>query len=328
MKPIHLLPRALVIFTIVLISLLFNGRSEAQIFPSKNIRLVVPFPAGGATDILGRTIAQKMADKLGVAITVDNRPGAGGSLGSDLVAKSAPDGYTLLLATSSTHSIAPQLGAKLPYDTRGDFTPIGHLGNSANLLLVPTSLGVSTTREFIALVKTKPGQFNYGSSGNGTIVNLTSELFKAQAGLFITHIPYRGTALVVPDMKGGQIHMLFDNVVSAQPHLQDGRLKALGVTSAKRSALMPNVPTIAETLPGFESNTWFGFYAPKGASADVVAKINAAMNAALQDKELVDKLSKLGAEPGGGSPAAFAQLVADDSAKWGKLIKERGIAAE
>jgi tripartite-type tricarboxylate transporter receptor subunit TctC len=308
--------------------MLYACLGQAQSFPNKPIRLVVPFPAGGATDILGRTVALRLADKLGVAVTVDNRPGAGGSLGSDQVAKSPADGYTLLLATSSTHSIGPLFNSKLPYDARADFTPIGYVCSSPNLLMVPTSLGVSTTREFVALAKAKPGQLNYGSSGNGTIVNLTSELFKAQAGVFITHIPYRGTALVVPDMKGGQVHMLFDSVVSAQPHLQDGRLKVLGITSATRSSLMPSVPTLAETLPGFVSETWFGLYGPKGLSADVVAKLNSTLNAVLQEKELIERLNKLGAEPGGGTAAAFAQRVADDSAKWGKLIKDRGIKAD
>jgi tripartite-type tricarboxylate transporter receptor subunit TctC len=300
----------------------------AQTYPAKPIKLVVPFPAGGATDILGRAVAQKMGEKLGQSVVVENRPGAGGTIGSDQVAKSAPDGYTLLIATSSTHSIGPQLNAKMPYNAQTDFAPIGHVGNSPNLLMVPASLGVNSTREFIALAKSKPGALNYGSSGNGTIVNLTSELFKSQAGVFITHIPYRGTALVVPDMKAGQIHLLFDSVVSAQPHLQDGRLKILGITSAKRSPLLPDVPTVSEALPGFVSNTWFGLYGPKGLPAEITARLNQALNAALQDKDLVERLAKLGAEPGGGTPEAFAKLVSDDSATWGKLIRERKITAD
>jgi tripartite-type tricarboxylate transporter receptor subunit TctC len=300
----------------------------AQTYPAKPVKLVVPFPAGGATDILGRAVAQKMGEKLGQSIVVENRPGAGGTIGSDQVAKSAPDGYTLLIATSSTHSIGPQLSAKIPYNAQTDFTPIGHVCNSPNVLMVPASLGVASTREFIALAKSKPGALNYGSSGNGTIVNLTGELFKSQAGVFITHIPYRGTALVIPDMKAGQIHMLFDSVVSAQPHLQDGRLKVLGITSAKRSPLLPDVPTVIETLPGFTSNTWFGLYGPKGLPAEITARMNQALNAALQDKDLVERLAKLGAEPGGGSPEAFAKLVSEDSATWGKLIRERKITAD
>jgi tripartite-type tricarboxylate transporter receptor subunit TctC len=300
----------------------------AQTYPTKPIKLVVPFPAGGATDILGRAVAQKMADKLGQSVVVENRPGAGGTIGADQVAKSAADGYTLLIATSSTHSIGPQLNAKIPYNAQTDFTPVGHVANSPNLLLVPASLNVNTTREFVALAKSKPGALNYGSSGNGTIVSLTAELFKAQAGLFITHIPYRGTALVIPDLKAGQIHLLFDSVVSAQPHLQDGRLKVLGITSAKRSPLLPDVPTVAEALPGFASNTWFGLYGPKGLPQEVTTRINQALNATLQDKELVERLAKLGAEPGGGTPEAFAKLVADDAATWGKLIRERKITAD
>jgi tripartite-type tricarboxylate transporter receptor subunit TctC len=300
----------------------------AQKYPERSIRLVVPFPAGGATDILARAIAQAMGEKLSTSFVVENRPGAGGSLGSDVVAKSTADGYTLLMATSSTHSIGPILNPKLPYDAQADFTPIGLAALSANVLLVPASLGVKTLRDFIALAKSKPGQFNYGSSGNGTIVHLTSELFKAQAGLFITHIPYRGTALVIPDLKTASVHLLVDSIVSAQPHLQDGKLVALAVTSAQRSALMPDVPTVAESLPGFESTTWFGMYAPKALPQNMVSTLNAALNAALADKALVERLARVGAEPGGGRPAAFAQLVAGDMAKWKKLISERGIKTE
>jgi tripartite-type tricarboxylate transporter receptor subunit TctC len=302
--------------------------ASAQTYPSKPIKLVVPFPAGGATDILGRAVAQKMGEKLGQSIVVENRPGAGGTIGSDQVSKNPPDGYTLLMATTSTHSIGPQLNSKIPYNVQADFTPIGYVGTSPNVLLVPASLNVNTTQEFIALARKNPGKFNYGSSGNGTIVNLASELFKAQAGLFITHIPYRGTGLVIPDLKTGQIHMLFDGIISAQPHLQDGKLKVLGVAALKRSAVMPNVPPIADVLPGFDASTWFGLYGPKALPADITARLNQALNAALQDKELIERLAKLGAEPGGGSPESFAKLVAEDSATWGKLIRERKITAD
>jgi tripartite-type tricarboxylate transporter receptor subunit TctC len=301
---------------------------HAQGYPTKPIKLVVPFPAGGATDILGRAVAQKMGEQLGQPMVVENRPGAGGTIGSDQVAKSAADGYTLLIATTSTHSIGPQLNAKIPYNVQADFTPLGYIGASPNVLLVPSSLNVNTTREFIELARRNPGKFNYGSSGNGTIVNLASELFKAQAGLYITHIPYRGTGLVIPDLKTGQIHMLFDGIISAQPHLQDGKLKALGVAAAKRSSVMPDVPPIADALPGFEASTWFGLYGPKALPPDITARLNQALNTALQDAAFAQQLIKLGAEPGGGTPEAFAKLVREDSAKWGKLIQERKITAD
>jgi tripartite-type tricarboxylate transporter receptor subunit TctC len=307
---------------------LLTAGVQAQGYPTKPLKLIVPFPAGGATDILGRAVAQKMSEKLGQSMVVENRPGAGGTIGSDQVAKSAADGYTLLIATTSTHSTGPQLNAKIPYNVQTDFTPVGYIGSSPNVLLVPSALNVNTTREFIELARNNPGKFNYGSSGNGSIVNLASELFKAQAGLFITHIPYRGTGLVIPDLKTGQIHMLFDGVISAQPHLQDGKLKALGVAAPKRSSAMPDVPPISDVLPGFEASTWFGLYGPKNLPADITARLNEALNTILQDKDFAQQLIKLGAEPGGGTPQAFAKLVSDNSAKWGKLIKERKITAD
>jgi tripartite-type tricarboxylate transporter receptor subunit TctC len=291
--------------------------------------MVVPFPAGGATDILARAVALKMQDALGQSIVIENRPGAGGAIGSDAVAKAAPDGYTLLVATSSTHSIGPRLNPKLPYDAAKDFTPIGQIASSPNVLLVNAGLGVNSLSEFITLARTQPGKLNYGSSGNGTIVHLTSELFKSQTGLFITHIPYRGTALVMPDLKAGQVHMLFDSIVSAQPHLQDPKLKVLGMTSAMRSALMPQLPAVAEALPGFESTTWFGLYGPKGLPAEVLVRLSGALNTALQDSELRQRLLRLGAEPASlSTPETFARMVEADSAKWGQLIAARRITAE
>ena len=205
----------------------------AQSYPTKPIRLVVPFPAGGATDLLARSIAQRLGQGLGQTVVVENKAGAGGSLGSAEVAKAAPDGYTLLIATSSTHSIGPHLNPKLPYKTTGpdsDFTPIAHVADATNVLLVPLDLPVKNVAELIAYAKARPGQLNYASSGNGTIVHLTSEAFKSQAGLYITHIPYRGTALAIPDLVSNKVQILFDSIVSGMPHVKDGKLKALAVT--------------------------------------------------------------------------------------------------
>ena len=295
---------------------------------SKPIRLVVPFPAGGATDLFARTLSQKMGERLGTSIVIDNKPGAGGSLGSDMAVKAAADGQTLLFTTTSTHSIGPAIGAKLPYDTVRDFTPIAHVGNAPSIMLVPNSSPAKTVKEWIEYAKKNPGKLNYASSGNGTIVQLTAELFKAQAGVFVTHIPYKGTGLAIPDLVAGQLDVLFDSLSTGMPHVRDGRLRALAVTTLKRTPLAPDLPPVADTLPGFESNTWFGLYGPKGLPADVVNRVNAAANQALSDPEVRAKLTTLGIEPVTSTPAQLAKMVAEDQAKWRRIIAERKIVNE
>ena len=295
---------------------------------SKPIRLVVPFPAGGATDLFARTLSQKMGERLGTSIVIDNKPGAGGSLGSDMAAKATADGQTLLFTTTSTHSIGPAIGAKLPYDTVRDFTPIAHVGNAPSIMLVPNSSPAKTVKEWIEYAKKNPGKLNYASSGNGTIVQLTAELFKAQAGVFVTHIPYKGTGLAIPDLVAGQLDVLFDSLPTGMPHVRDGRLRALAVTTLKRTPLAPDLPPVADTLPGFESSTWFGLYGPKGLPAEVVSRVNTAANQALSDPEVRAKLTTLGIEPVTSTPAQFAKMVADDQAKWKRIIVERKIVNE
>ena len=303
--------------------------SYADTYPSKPIRLIVPFPASGATDLLARAIAQKVGQNLGQQIVVDNRPGAGGAIGSDMAAKAAPDGYTIQIATTSTHSIGPFINTHLPYNTETDFTPIGQVATATNVLVVPNQLPVKNVKELIDYAKKHPGELNYASSGNGTVVHLTAEAFKAQAGVFITHIPYRGTALAVPDLISNKVQVLFDSIVSGMPHVKDGKLKALAVTSLKRSPLAPDLPTASESgLPGFESDTWFGIYGPKGLPPEVVSRLNAEFNKAIQSQDVKDRLAKLGAEPIGGTPAQFAAMVKKDSARWGKLIKDRKIQVD
>ena len=300
----------------------------AQAYPNKPVRMIVPFPAGGATDLFARVLSQKLGEKLGNSVVVENRPGAGGTIGSDLVAKATPDGYTLLLATSSTHSIGPSLNPRMPYDAVRDFTPIVHVGNAPSIMLVPNNSPATSVQSWIEYAKKNPGKLNYASSGNGTIVHLTAELFKSQAGLFIVHIPYKGTALAIPDLTSGKLDVLFDSLPTGLPHVRDGRLRALGVTTAKRSPLAPDIPAIADILPGFESNTWFGLYGPKGLPSDVQLKINAAINQALVDTEIKDKLARLGIEPVGGTSQQFATMATADAAKWKKMIIERKITAE
>lgn len=300
----------------------------AQNYPVKPIRLLVPFPAGGATDILARALSQKLGEKLGQPVVVENRPGAGGTIGADAASKAAPDGYTLLLATSSTHSIGPAINPKIPYNAETDFTPIAYVASSPNIVLVPNSSPARTMREFIDHARKNPGRLNYASSGNGTIVHLSTEYFKAVSGTFILHIPYRGTALAMPDLISGKVDVLFDSLVTGMPHVKDGKLRALAVTSLKPTALAPGMPTVAEVLPGYESTTWFGLYGPKGLPADLTAKVNQAANAALAEADVKERFARLGAEPTGGTPQAFASLVRADTAKWKKIITERKITTD
>ena len=299
----------------------------AQAYPTKPIRLVVPFPAGGATDIFARALSQKLGEKLGTTVVVDNKPGAGGTIGSDLAAKAPADGYTLLLATSSTHSIGPSFG-KVPYDAVADFTPISHVGNAPSIMLVPNTSPARTVKEWVDYAKKNPGKLNYASSGNGTVVHLGTEYFKAQANLFLVHIPYRGTALAIPDLVSGKVDVLFDSLPSGLPHVKEGRLRALGITSLKRSPLLPDVPAISDTLPGWESVTWFGLYGPKGLPAELATRLSNGVNQALQDPDVKERLGRLGIDPVGGTPAQFAAMANADRAKWKKIIADRKITAE
>jgi tripartite-type tricarboxylate transporter receptor subunit TctC len=305
-----------------------TSASPSGAYPARAIRMIVPFPAGGATDILARALSQKLGEKIGQTVVVDNRPGAGGTIGADAASKAAPDGYTLLLATSSTHSIGPAINPKIPYNAETDFTPVGYVASSPNIVLVPNTSPARTMREFMDHERKNPGQLNYESSGNGTIVHLSTEYFKAQSGTFILHIPYRGTALAMPDLISGKLDVLFDSFVTGMPHVKDGKLRALAVTSLKRTALAPDLPTVSETLPGFESVTWFGVYGPKGLSTELTARVNQALNAALADAEVKERFARLGAEPTGGTPQAFAAMVKADNAKWKKIISERKITTE
>jgi tripartite-type tricarboxylate transporter receptor subunit TctC len=317
------------IFAFCIAILLAASAAAQQNYPAKPVRLIIPFPAGGPTDVLGRTLGQKMSVALGQPVIVENKPGAGGAIGADAAAKAPADGYTLLLATNSTHVIGPLLNPKISYDPQNDFTPIVHLANAPNILLVNNAVPAKNVGELIALAKAKPGKLNYASSGNGTIVHLTTELFEAQADVAMTHVPYRGTGMAFPDMISGHIDVLFDNLVTALPHVRDGKVKALGITGVRRSPLAPEVPTVAESgLPGFESNTWFGLYGPKGLPAELGAKLNAVVNRILAEKDMQERLAKLGADGVGGSPAQFVAMIKADRAKWDQLIRDRRITAE
>lgn len=300
----------------------------AQAWPSaKPLRLVIPFPAGGATDIIGRTVAQSLAAALGQQVIVDNKPGAGGTIGADSVAKAAPDGYTILMATSSTHSIGPALNPKMPYDAFKDFAPIAHIANAPSVLVVGQGFPAANAKDLIALLKASPGKYNFGSSGIGTYPHLSAEMFKWRAGgLFVVHIPYRGTGLVVTDLVAGQIAFLMDSVVSAQPHISSGRVRPLAVTGAKRSESMPTVPTFTEVgVPGMEFSNWFGVFAPAGTPSEVVQRLNRELNAIVRSAEVIDRLEKAGAEPAGGSPEQFAKTYRDENESWKTVIQRAKI---
>jgi tripartite-type tricarboxylate transporter receptor subunit TctC len=303
----------------------------AQTWPAaKPIRLVIPFPAGGATDIIGRQVAQKLSVALGQQVVVDNKPGAGGAIGSDLVAKAPADGYTLLMATSSTHSIGPVLNPKMPYDAVKDFAPVSHIANAPSVLVVGQSFPANSARELIDLVKRNPGKYNFGSSGIGTYPHLSAEMFKWRAGgLFAVHIPYRGTGLVITDLVAGQIAFLMDSIVSAQTHIRSGKVKPLAVSGTKRSATLPNVPTLKEVgVPGMEFGNWFGMFAPAGTPAEVVARLNRELNTMVKAADFVEGLDKVGAEPAGGTPEQFAKTYRDESEGWKALIQRAGIKPE
>ena len=299
--------------------------ASAQSYPNRTIRLVVPFPAAGTTDILARAAAQKLTEAFGQSVVVDNRPGAAGNIGSDLVAKSAPDGYTLLMGTVGTHAINPSLYSKMPYDHVKDFVPVVLVAGVPNVLVVNPALPVNSVADLIKLAKDKPGQINFASSGSGTSIHLSGELFKTMAGVDITHVPYKGSSPALIDLIGGQVQIMFDNLPSALPQIKAGKLRAIAVTSLKRAPVLPDVPTISESgLPGFEASSWFGVLAPAGTPAPIVARINAEVNKWLQSAEAREKLLSQGAEAAGGSPEQFANHIRAESEKWAKVVKASG----
>ena len=302
--------------------------AHAQSWPDRPIHMIVPFPAGGPTDVLTRALADRLSPALGQTVVVDNKPGAGGAIGSDFVAKSAPDGYTLLMATSSTHSIGPYLG-KLPYDPQKDFTPIVYVGKATNILVVSPKLGIHTVRELIDLAKKNPGKLNYATSGVGSISHLTSEMFASMAGVKLVHVPYKGTQLSMADLMSGQVAILFDSVLTAKPHIDAKRLVALAVSSRERSPLVPDLPTVGESgLPGFDSWTWFGVFGPAGTPQTVVERVNAEMNRIVGDPAIKARFAQLGFETAGGTPADFAAVVQSEARKWSAVIREANVKPE
>lgn len=303
--------------------------ASAQNWPQRPIKMIVPFPAGGPTDVMTRILSDKLSQALGQPVVVDNKPGAGGTIGSDLVAKSPADGYTLLMATGSTHSVGPYLG-KVPYDPQKDFTPIVYVGYGTNILLVSPKLGVNSVKELIELGKKEPGKLNYATSGIGSVAHLTAEMFASMAGIKLTHVPYKGTQLSITDIANGQVAMLFDNVMTAKPHVDSGRLKGIAISSKERSSLVPNMPTVAESgLPGFDSWNYFGIFGPANLPQPIVQRVNAEMNKILADPTVKKRLTgDLGFEITGGTPQQFTAVIQQEAQRWSKVIREANVKPE
>jgi tripartite-type tricarboxylate transporter receptor subunit TctC len=310
----------------VLLTALPFAAAQAQAWPTRPIRIVVTFPPGGAPDTLARVLAEKWA-ALGQPVTVDNKPGAGGNIGADMVAKAPGDGYTLVVGTVGTHAINPSLYAKMPYNNIHDFTPISFLAATPNLLVVNKDVPANDVKELIALAK--KDKLFFGSSGSGTSIHLSGELFNTLAGVKMQHVPYKGRAEAIPDLLGGRIQMIFDNMPSALPLVQEGKLKAIAVTSAQRSPAAPTIPTIAESgLPGFEATSWFALLGSPGIPREVQMRINAETLRVMAMPDVKEKLAKLGLEPNPGTPEALAAMIQAETTKWAKVVKESGAKIE
>ncbi len=308
---------------------LLPGLAAAQAFPSKTITIIVPFAAGGTTDILARIVAQGMGAELGQPVVVDNRAGAGGNIGGQLAARAPADGYTLFMGTVGTHAINAALYRKMPFDPIKDFAPLTRVANVPNLLVANPAQPFKTVQELIAYAKANPGKINFGSSGSGSSVHLSGELFKSMAKVDMQHVPYKGSAPAVTDLLGNQIAIMFDNMPSVIPHVRSGKLRAIAVTTARRSPELPDVPTIAEAgVPGYEATSWFGMFAPAGTPAPVVAKLNAAIVKVLAQPDVRKKLAEQGAEAVGDTPEQFAAFIQKESVKWGRVVKESGASVD
>jgi tripartite-type tricarboxylate transporter receptor subunit TctC len=298
-------------------------------FPSKALTIVVPFSPGGTTDILARVVGQYLAKELGQAVIIDNRPGAGGNIGAQMVARAAPDGYTLLMGTVGTHAINQSLYKKMPFDPIKDFAPITRIALVPNLLVANPSQPFKTVKELIAHAKANPGKVTFASSGSGTSIHLSGEMFQQMAGVEMQHIPYKGSAPALTDLLGGQTAIMFDNMPSVISHVRAGKLRPIAVTTPTRSPALPDVPTIAESgVPGYSATSWFGLLAPAGTPAPVIAKLNASILKGLADPEVKKKLAEQGAEPHGEKPEQFAEFIRSETAKWGQTVKVSGATAD
>jgi len=299
-------------------------------WPTKPVRIVVPFAPGGTTDILARAVAPELSKAFGQQFVVDNRTGAGGNVGADIVAKSPGDGYTLLMGTVGTHGINKSVYAKMPFDPQKDFAPITLVAGVPNVMVMNAEkagkLGINSVADFVNYAKSRPGQFSMASSGNGTSIHLSGELFKSRTGIFMTHIPYRGSGPALLDLIGGNVDVMFDNLPSAMPQIKGGKLKAFAVTSAQRSAALPDLPTVEEAgkLKGFEASSWFGLLAPAGTPPEIVSRIQQEVAKALATPAIKEKMLAQGAIPSGNTPQEFAKLIDSEITKWAQVVKVSG----
>ncbi|MCO6051308.1 tripartite tricarboxylate transporter substrate binding protein [Mesorhizobium sp. RP14(2022)] len=309
-------------------TLALGSAAQAQSFPDRTITLVVPFAAGGSTDLVARVIAEKMSENIGSQVIVENVGGAGGNLGADRVARSDPDGYTILMGTVATHALNPLMLKQSPYNPETDFAPISLLVVVPNVLVVNPEFPAKTVPELIALLKEKPDEYSYASSGNGTPLHLSGELFKSLAGVEMQHIPYKGSGPALQDVIGNQVPIMFDNLPSSSGYIKSGTLRALGVTTKERAASFPDIPTIGETVPGYETYTWNAFFAPANTPPEVVAKLNEASKAALADPKVAERMKEFSATIVGSSPEELAAHVKAEIAKWTPIVKEAGVTLD
>ncbi len=294
-------------------------------YPAKPIRFVVPYPPGGPLDTVARLLAQKMTEHTGQPVIVDNKPGAGGNIGADAVAKALPDGYTILMGAVATHAINPTLYSKIPYDPVKDFTPVTLLGVTPNVLVVNAAVPATTVKEFIVYAKANPGKLNYGSGSTGSAGHLAGELFNTMAGVQMVHVPYKGAAPAMQDLLAGQVQVMFDNMASALPQVKSGKIRALAVTTPKRATAAPELPTIAEAgLPGFDVSTWFGVFLPAGASKEMVTRLHDELVRALALPDVKERFAALGVEPAGNQPGEFAAYIKSEAAKYAEVIRKSG----
>ncbi len=319
--------RVNLLFTLVL-ALLLPQCLFAQSFPNKPLHLVVPFAAGGPTDIVARIVGQNLSTVLGETVLVENKPGASGFIGTEAVAHAQPDGYTLLLITASTHAISPVLFKKLPYDPIKDFSMVGQFTDASLILVVPPSLPVKSVADLITLLKSQPGKINFASWGTGGAAHMAGELFKLATGTDMMHIPYKGSTPAIADLMGGQVSVFFDTITSSLPHARSGKLRGLAVTGLKRTASAPDIPTVAETVPGFEVTVWQGIGAPAQTPKPVIAKLNAALCKVVAIPAVKEKFISLGADPVCGTPEAFAAHIAKEIQKWAVVVKKANIPME
>jgi tripartite-type tricarboxylate transporter receptor subunit TctC len=303
--------------------------AHAQVFPSKPIRLICPFPPAGAVDIASRAIANELSKVLGQSVTVDNKPGAGGNIGGTEAARSTPDGYTLFMTTSGINAINPALYSKMPFDPNKDLLPVAALVSLANVLVLHPAVKANSVAEVIALAKAQPGKLTYASSGSGTSIHMSGEMFKFLTKVDMLHIPYKGSAPAVTDLLGGQVMMMFDNIPSALPHIKAGKLRALATTGAKRDPALPDLPTVAEAgVAGYDSGVWFGLAVSAGTPKEVVAKLNDAANKGLKSPDFIKRMTELGYNIMGGTPEHMGEMLKVEVARWGPIVKASGAKAD